>query len=156
MKWLRPVSFANGLDAVRRDMLYERLCFVTKMIERVETTLDRISLRHHGAQLPRAIPGVGPRTAEAVMAWVDDPSRFQRNKSAGRYFRSAAAEDADPSSGFGLTLESFGECHGVLKVLDRTRRPVAGDDDRRFGKCGDDFANRVRPRGQIGLGGVAG
>lgn len=36
MKWLRSVSFANELDTVRRDMLYERLCFLTKMIERVE------------------------------------------------------------------------------------------------------------------------
>ena len=73
MKWLRSVSFANELDTVRRDMLYERLCFLTKMLERVEATLDRISSRNPGAQLLRTIPGVGPRTSEAVMAWVDDP-----------------------------------------------------------------------------------
>ncbi|MHC4083138.1 MAG: IS110 family transposase, partial [Planctomycetota bacterium] len=77
MKWLRSVSFANELDTVRRDMLYERLCFLTKMIERVEATLDRISSRHPGTLLLRTIPGVGPRTSEAVMAWVDDPRRFQ-------------------------------------------------------------------------------
>jgi transposase len=94
MKWLRSVSFANELDTVRRDMLYERLCFLTKMIERVETTLARVASRHPGVQLLRTIPGVGPRTAEAVMAWVDDPSRFQRIKSAGRYFGLVPCQDA--------------------------------------------------------------
>jgi transposase len=94
MKWLRSVSFANELDTVRRDMLYERLCFLTKMIERVEATLARVSSRHPGVQLLRTIPGVGPRTAEAVMAWVDDPSRFQRIKSAGRYFGLVPCQDA--------------------------------------------------------------
>ena len=94
MKWLCSVSFANELDTVRRDMLYERLCFLTKMLERVEATLDRISSRHAGAQLLRTIPGVGPRTSEAVMAWVDDPGRFQRIKSAGRYFGLVPSQDA--------------------------------------------------------------
>ena len=94
MKWLRSVSFANELDTVRRDMLYERLCFLTKMIERVEATLDRISSRHPGTLLLRTIPGVGPRTSEAVMAWVDDPRRFQRIKSAGRYFGLVPCQDA--------------------------------------------------------------
>ena len=94
MKWLRSVSFANELDTVRRDMLYERLCFLTKMLERVETTLNRTASNHPGVQLLRTIPGVGPRTAEAVMAWVDDPSRFQRIKSAGRYFGLVPCQDA--------------------------------------------------------------
>jgi len=49
-------------------MLYERLCFLTKMLERIETTLDRIGSRHPGVQLLRTIPEVGPRTSEAVMA----------------------------------------------------------------------------------------
>ena len=40
------------------------------------------------------IPGVGPRTSEAVMAWVDDPRRFQRIKSAGRYFGLVPCQDA--------------------------------------------------------------
>ena len=83
MKWLRSVSFANELDTVRRDMLYERLCFLTKMVERVEATLNRTAAHNPGVQLLRTIPGVGPRTAEAVMAWVDNPDRFQRIKGAG-------------------------------------------------------------------------
>ena len=46
-----------------------------------------------GVSLPRTIPGVGPRTAEAVVAYVDDPDRFVRNKSIGCYFGLAPCED---------------------------------------------------------------
>jgi transposase len=94
MKWLSSVSFANELDTIRRDLLYERLCFLTKMLDRVETALNRTASRHPGVQLLRTIPGVGARTAEAVMAWVDDPTRFQRIKSAGRYFGLVPCQDA--------------------------------------------------------------
>jgi transposase len=94
MNWLRTVSFANELDTVRRDMLYERLCFLTKMLERVETALNRTASHNPGVQLLRTIPGVGPRTAEAVMAWVDDPNRFQRIKGAGSYFGLVPCQDA--------------------------------------------------------------
>ena len=75
-------------------MLYERLCFPTKMLERVETALNRAASRHPGVQLLRTIPGVGPRTAEAVMAWGDNPDRFQRIKGAGRYFGLVPCQDA--------------------------------------------------------------
>ena len=94
LAWLRSVSFANELDSVRRDMFYERLCFLTKMLERVETTLNRTASRNPGVQLLRTIPGVGPRTAEAVMAWVDNPDRFQRIKGAGRYFGLVPCQNA--------------------------------------------------------------
>jgi len=43
---------------------------------------------------------LGPRTAEAVMAWVDDPSRFQRIKSAGRYFGLAERSAFTRDTGF--------------------------------------------------------
>ena len=36
--------------------------------------------------LLRTIPGVGVRTAEAVVAWIDDVGRFARNKQVGAYF----------------------------------------------------------------------
>ena len=64
------------------------------MIERVEKTLDRISSHKPGVQLLKTIPGVGPRTAEVVMAWIDDPNRFQRIKSAGRYFGLVPCQDS--------------------------------------------------------------
>jgi transposase len=94
LAWLRAEVLANELDAVRRDMLTERLCFLTGMLQQVETTLNRIALRNPGVHLLRTIPGVGMRTAEAVMAWVCDASRFHRIKSAGRYFGLVPCQDA--------------------------------------------------------------
>jgi transposase len=94
LAWLRSVRLDNELDVVRRDMLVERLSFLTAMVHRVEKTLNRMGSRHPGVQLLRTIPGVGARTAEAVMAWVDEPSRFHRIKGAGRYFGLVPCQDA--------------------------------------------------------------
>ncbi len=41
----------------------------------------------------QTIPGVGPRTAEAVVAYVDDPRRFTRNKRIGSYFGLIPSQD---------------------------------------------------------------
>lgn len=94
LAWLRSVRLDNELDVVRRDMLVERLSFLTAMVHRVEKTLSRMGSRHPGVQLLRTIPGVGARTAEAVVAWVDEPSRFHRIKGAGRYFGLVPCQDA--------------------------------------------------------------
>ncbi len=40
------------------------------------------------------IPGVGIRTAEAVIAYVDDPHRFSNVKSVGSYFGMVPCQDA--------------------------------------------------------------
>ena len=40
------------------------------------------------------IPGVGVRTGEAVVAYMDDPRRFSRNKSVGTYFGLVPCQDA--------------------------------------------------------------
>ena len=37
-------------------------------------------------QLLQTIPGVGPRLAEAVVAYIDDPKRFKNGKQVGSYF----------------------------------------------------------------------
>ena len=44
-------------------------------------------------QLLRTIPGVGPRTAEAVVAYIDDPRRFTRSKQVGSYFGLVPCQD---------------------------------------------------------------
>ena len=74
--WLPSVPLANELDALRRDMLTECLYFLTRMLHQVEATLNRIASRNAGVHLLESIPVVGPRTAEAVMAWVSDAGRF--------------------------------------------------------------------------------
>ena len=56
------------------------------LIQQVEADLRTFSTGHPGVRLLRSIPGVGVRTAETVMAYVDDPRRFGRNKTIGSYF----------------------------------------------------------------------
>ena len=67
---------------------------LTRMIHRVETELGRAGAAHPGVQLLMTIPGVGVRTAEAVMAYIDDPQRFHRIKAIGRYFGMVPSQDA--------------------------------------------------------------
>jgi transposase len=68
------------------NILLERLESLTTMIQRVEKSLASYSNHHPGVTLLMTIPGVGIRTAEAVVAYIDCPDRFPKNKSIGRYF----------------------------------------------------------------------
>ena len=64
------------------------------MLLRVETELGRTGAGHPGVQLLMTIPGIGIRTAEAVMAYIDNPQRFHRVKAVGRYFGIVPSQDA--------------------------------------------------------------
>lgn len=92
--WLAGVDLPTELDTLQRDQLFERLRRVEEMLERAEAALNRISQKHAGVQLLKTIPGVGDRTAEAVVAWVDDPRRFRRAGGIGRYFGLIPRQDA--------------------------------------------------------------
>ncbi len=98
LAWLAAVSLPTALDTLQRDILQERLLSLTRMIERVEAALGQTGATHPGVQLLRTIPGVGSRTAEAVMAYIDDPHRFHRNKAIGRYFGIVPCQDASARS----------------------------------------------------------
>ncbi len=41
----------------------------------------------------RSIPGVGIRTAEAIVAYIDDPNRFRNAKAAAQYFGLVPRQD---------------------------------------------------------------
>lgn len=71
-------------DVAMEDLL-EELGLLEKQVKRVTTLLDA-RLDQAGAALLMTIPGVGPRTAEAVLAYTDDVSRFRRGKSFCAYF----------------------------------------------------------------------
>ena len=79
--------------AVQRDMLLEELKAFDEKIKRIERELDAIAEKHPGVYLLRTIPGVGPRTAEAVVAYIDDPGRFSRNKQVGCYMGLVPCQD---------------------------------------------------------------
>ena len=101
MAWLGELEFAHSGDTVRRDMLLEEILHFTRQIAIVEKELARIARGHPGVTLLRTIPGIGIRTAEAVMAYIDNPGRFRRNKSIGTYFGLVPCEDTSMKQRFG-------------------------------------------------------
>jgi len=67
------------------DML-EQLELLESQLKRVTKYLDGYLERQAGGKLLMSIPGVGPRTAEAVLAYTDDVHRFARGKQYCAYF----------------------------------------------------------------------
>jgi transposase len=143
--WLSTVRLATALDDLQRDILRERLESQTALIKRVEGVLNRLAARHPGVQLLQTIPGVGPRVAEAVAAYIDAPHRFHCNKAIGRYFGLVPRQDASgrlnrlghithegPSLVRGLLVEAAWQgirrCPRLREIYERIRR---GDDRRK-------------------------
>jgi transposase len=94
MAWLREMELPSLQDGLRRDLLLEELDQYQAQVKRIEKELDRLALDHAGVALLQSIPGVGPRTAEAVLAYIDDPHRFRRNKQVGAYFGVVPCQDS--------------------------------------------------------------
>lgn len=85
-KWLGTVEFTSPLAVLRRDQLLAELEHFDGVIKAAEKVLDQMGDKHPGVALLRTMPGVGPRTAEAVMAYVDDPQRFNSTRRVASYF----------------------------------------------------------------------
>lgn len=85
LKWLSELDFEQSMDAIKRDMILDDIEGGNRKIKRVEKELALVAGRHPGVSLLQTIPGVGIRTAEAVVAYVDDPSRFRSIKTMGSY-----------------------------------------------------------------------
>jgi transposase len=91
--WLSKVELPTPQAALQRDVGVEELEHLDTQIKRVEKELNGLARAHLGVQVLRTIPGVGPRTAEAVVAYIDRPERFARNKRVGSYFGLVPAQD---------------------------------------------------------------
>jgi transposase len=93
LAWLREMKLPQPTDHVKRDCLMDQLDQLQRQVKRVELELDQIALDHAGVALLRTIPGVGARTAEAVLAYIDNPHRFERVKQVGAYFGLVPCQD---------------------------------------------------------------
>ncbi len=98
--WLAKVRLPE-LDALQREMMLEELSQWQVRIQKVEAALKKYGQKVAGVGLVMTIPGVGIRTAEAVVAYVDDAGRFRRNKSVGCYFGMVPCEDTSVKSRLG-------------------------------------------------------
>ena len=93
VKWLREIVWPTELEKLRLEIMLEELGELRKKIVRVTKVLNDIGRKHAGVRLLMTIPSVGPRTAEAFVAYVDDPHRFT-SSTIGSYFGLVPREDS--------------------------------------------------------------
>ena len=91
--WLGAVELPTRQTALQRDVGVDELEHLETQIKRVEKELNAMAEEQPGVYLLRTIPGVGPRTAEAVVAYIDRADRFVRNKQVGSYFGLVPSQD---------------------------------------------------------------
>ena len=94
LAWLAELALPSAPLALERDLLLDELGQHRVRIKRVESELNTIGKHHPGVSLLMTIPGVGARTAEAVVAWIDRPGRFANNKRIGSYFGLVPSENS--------------------------------------------------------------
>lgn len=97
-RWLRSLALPDAMHALRRDMLVEEMEMFNQQIGRAEKELKRFSAGNPAVELLMTIPGVGLRTAETVVAYLDDPHRFRRSKSVGAYLGLVPCQDQSGSA----------------------------------------------------------
>jgi transposase len=93
LAWLRTLQFSQLSHAIKRDLMLDELTTLTAQVARLEKHLDQIAENNLSVLQLRSIPGIGPRTAEAMVAFIDDPHRFPRSKSVGAYFGIVPCQD---------------------------------------------------------------
>ncbi len=94
LQWLEGLDLPTSGAALQRDQLVDDIRHHTRKVKRVEQALHELSERQPAIVLLRTIPGVGLRTAEAFVAYIDDPDRFGHIKAIGRYLGLVPSQDA--------------------------------------------------------------
>ena len=86
-KWMRELSekIIDDCGETLSDLLDQLALYEGQIKRRTEKLNERLS-HHAGGYLLQTMPGVGPRTAEAVLAYTDDVERFSRGKEYCSYF----------------------------------------------------------------------
>jgi len=85
--WAKPLADCAG-DELWRGLLelslteYRQLC---DLIDQTETRLDALGKQHADVVLLQTAPGLGPRTAETVAAYLQDAPRFRTGKQVSAY-----------------------------------------------------------------------
>ena len=101
-KWLwskKKLAWLDSLELhpvakLRLDLAVEEFKSLNQKVKRLEAELQRYADRHPAVTLLMTLPGVGIRTAETFVAWVDDVARFRRTRQLGAYFGLVPCQDA--------------------------------------------------------------
>ena len=93
MIWLRGLELERILkDRIAR--LIKELEFLIGQIAALEKQLNGLADRQPAVALLRSIPGIGPRSGEALLAYTDDVKRFSNRKQFASYFGLTPTEDS--------------------------------------------------------------
>lgn len=98
MAWLQQVCFSQDIHNLQRDLLVDEIESLSRQLARVEAQLEAVAAKDARVWQLRSIPGVGPRTAEAIVAFLDDPHRFANSKRVGSYFGLVPSQDQSGST----------------------------------------------------------
>ena len=96
LAWLAALDERSlpAMQLLQRDLLTDELASLRAKVKRVESALAKIASGHPQVALLMTVPGVGIRTAEAFVAYVDDASRFGRASKVGGYVGLVPCQDA--------------------------------------------------------------
>lgn len=97
LAWLAAVEMAMVRD-LRRQILLAELAVQRDHLKKVTLVLDRLAAKHPAVALLRTIPGIGPRTSEAMAAYIADPRRFGKVSAIGAYLGLIPCQDASAGS----------------------------------------------------------
>jgi transposase len=75
----------NNLWKGQLDLELRQLEMIERCITETEKKLDKLADGDENIKILRSIDGVGPRLAEAVAAFLDEPERFKTSKQVGSY-----------------------------------------------------------------------
>ena len=84
----RPLDSITDADDLWRGQLYTELQLYTavkQQLDNITVKLDAIQKEQSAVNLLQTVPGVGPRTAEALVAIIDDPHRFKNCRQVSNY-----------------------------------------------------------------------
>lgn len=155
LAWVAALTEAElpggGGPLVQRDLPLEELSELAAKVRRVEAELAAVARRHPLVAVLMTIPGVGIRTAEAFVAYVDDAKRFGRSLGAGGYFGLVPCQESSAgkerlghtghpsqSDGGGVVRADHGRQTRAAEDRPGGRRPQAGGRD-----AGDDEERRT-------------
>jgi len=91
--WLGALEWPTREAALERDLGLDELEHLHRRLGVVERWLNQVARRDPRVKCLRTIPGVGPRTAEALVAWIDEVRRFRHNRQVGCYFGLVPSQD---------------------------------------------------------------
>src|SRR3954468_606448 len=93
LAWLESLEL-HPIAKLRLELAVEEFKSLSQKIKRLEAELQKYADAHPAVKLLMTIPGVGIRTAETFVAWVDDIARFRRTRQLGAYFGLVPCQDA--------------------------------------------------------------